>query len=99
MSPGLLEVAVTEIVWLSLTAPLEMPVRLMVCGGLLGPKSKFAIWSSVGGSFNEFTVTWKVLVTILFDAPPSPTETVIMAVPKLFVELTKLNVPVVFGLV
>src|SRR5438874_2221931 len=99
MRVGLLEVAVTLRIWLSLPAPLEIPVRFNVCAGLLAFKVMLSIASRVGASFTEFTVTWNVLVTILFEVPPSFTVTVIVAVPFPFTAGLRLRLPLAFGLV
>ena len=97
---GLLQVAVTLSVWISLVAPEVMPDKFTVCSPafLLMVKSPMAF--SVGGWFPPaLIVTVNVRVTMLLLVPPSLTVTVMVAVPVALVTGLKVNLPVVFALV
>src|SRR5437764_1642882 len=52
----------------------------------------------LGGSFTELTITWKLRVVMLLEAPPSFTVTVMMAVPFAFLTVSKLKLPADAGL-
>src|SRR4051794_8050168 len=95
---GVLDVAVIVRVWLSLPAPLVMPVRLIVWAPLSSLIVTFAIGSRVGESFTALTVARKVLVTTLLEPPPSLTVTVMVALPLAFAAGLRLRLPFAFGL-
>src|SRR5437868_5949066 len=76
-----------------------MPVRLTVCKPASSLMLRLLIGFNVGGSFTGFTVTVKLRLTMLLDAPLSSTTTVITAEPKAFGSGAKLKLPVLFRLV
>ena len=74
----LLETAETVSVWLSLAAPVLMPLKAISVFGKFATKATFVIGLSVGKSFTAFTVNTKV--SLAFVAP-SLTVRVMSAVP------------------
>src|SRR5690242_20305367 len=97
--PGLLEVAVTVSVWISLVAPEVMPVRLTACCPASSLMVTLAIASRVGCWLTPLTVTVKERLMVLFWVWPSLTVTVMVQLPKKLGAGVKFREPVVFGLV
>src|SRR2546430_272679 len=99
MSPGLLEVAVTLRIWVSLVAPEETP-------------DKFTVWAAAFFLIDTapteicavalhaaLPISVNVREMVLLAVPPSLTVTVIVAEPNPKAVGVKLKLPLVFGLV
>jgi len=99
INPGLLELAVTLSVWISLLAPELIPLKFTVCCPAPSFTVTLLIESRVGVWFTPLTVTVKLWVTTLLLTPPSLTVTVIVADPYTDPTGVKLKLPVGFGLV
>src|SRR5438132_386267 len=78
MSAGLLEMAMTLSVWLSLAAPELMPESETVCAPASSLMERLLIGLRVGGSFTGSTVSTKEVLALL---TPSVTVTVMVALP------------------
>src|SRR5690606_13884463 len=96
---GLLDVAVTVKLWVSLVAPVVMPARFTVCSPAPSLIVRLASVFNVGALFTGLTVTVKVRVTILLLVLPSFTVTVTVAEPNPKASGVKARLPVAFGLV
>src|SRR5689334_5782429 len=99
MSPELLEVAVTESVWVSLAAPEEIPERLTVWAPLFSLMLRLDSVSYVGAWLIEFSALALHGALLFLLAPPSLTVTVIADEPFPLATGVKLRDPVALGLV
>src|SRR5258708_6548368 len=104
MSPGLLEIAGIEVVWLlSLAGPVVIPLRTTVCVPASSRIVRLVNAFNVGGSFTASTV----LLFVIVRPPRSPLlphtvllrSTVIVALPDWLANGANVSVPVVPGFV